>query len=318
MDKEIEEFVRHCERCQVNRQSDPKEPVHFWVKPDQPWSRLHIDFAGPVQGEVLLVVVGAFSNWAEVKIMPSMKTSAVISALRALFATHGVPDVIVSDNGTAFTSEEMQAFLKLNGIRSVFTAPYHPSSNGRAERMVREVKEALKKQSGNDTQCKISRFLYKQHTTPHSESGKSPVEMMMGRKLRSALDKLHLVRQHSTSDITVKGFGVGNSVYARCFAAGPRWKLAEVIKVKGPVSYLVRMANGDVHHRHRNQLRRAWPTEKPSESLPDYHFRLPPVQSPVDVEPSITSPSPLYTPEGPELRRSTRTRRPVVRFGSSV
>ncbi|XP_049267440.1 uncharacterized protein LOC125757449 [Rhipicephalus sanguineus] len=110
----------------------------------------------------------------------------------------------------------------------------------------------------------------------------------------------------------------GDSVYARCFAAGPRWKLAEVIKVKGPVSYLVRMANGDVHHRHRNQLRRAWPTEKPSEPLPDYHFRLPPVQSPVDVEPGITSPSPLYTPEGPELRRSTRTRRPVVRFGSSV
>ena len=242
-----------------------------------------------------------------------MKTSAVISALRALFSTHGVPDVIASDNRTAFTSEEMQAFLKLNGIRSVFTAPYHPSSNGRAERMVREVKEALKKQSGNDTQCKISRFLFKQHTTPHSETGKSPAEMMMGRKLRLALYKMHPLRQHSTLDTTAKGFRVGDSVYTRSFAAGPRWKLAEVIKVKGPVSYLVRMANGDVH-----QLRRAWPTEKPSEPPPDYHFRLPPVQTPVDMEPGITSPSHLYTPEGPELRRSARTRRPVVRFGSSV
>ncbi|KAL1439507.1 hypothetical protein MTO96_010147 [Rhipicephalus appendiculatus] len=97
----------------------------------------------------------------------------------------------------------------------------------------------------------------------------------------------------------------GESVYARSFAGGPRWKLAEVVKVKGPVSYLVRVANGEVHHRHRNQLRRAWPTEKPSEPLPDYYFRLPPVQAPVNVEPGVVSPSP--TPEGPELRRSTRT-----------
>ncbi|KAL1468685.1 hypothetical protein MTO96_025231 [Rhipicephalus appendiculatus] len=114
----------------------------------------------------------------------------------------------------------------------------------------------------------------------------------------------------------VKGFGIADSVYARSFAAGHRWKLAEVVKVKDPVSYLVRMANGEVHHRHRNQLRRAWPTEKPSEPLPDYHLWLPPVQAPVNVEPGVVSPS--STPEGPELRRSTRTRRPVVRFGSSV
>uniref|UniRef100_A0A131XQ90 RNA-directed DNA polymerase n=1 Tax=Ixodes ricinus TaxID=34613 RepID=A0A131XQ90_IXORI len=65
MDQEIEDFVRRCDRCQSNRQSDAKAPVHFWIKPDQPWSRLQIDFAGPVKGEVFLVVVDAYSNWAE-------------------------------------------------------------------------------------------------------------------------------------------------------------------------------------------------------------------------------------------------------------
>ncbi|KAL1475460.1 hypothetical protein MTO96_037282 [Rhipicephalus appendiculatus] len=103
--------------------------------------------------------------------------------------------------------------------------------------------------------------------------------------------------------MVVKVFDIRDSVYARSFAAGPRWKLAEVVKVKGLVSSLVRMANGDVHHRHHNQLRRARPTEKPSEPLPDYHFRLPPVQAPVNVKPGVVSPSP--TAEGPELRRST-------------
>ncbi|KAL1474080.1 hypothetical protein MTO96_021598 [Rhipicephalus appendiculatus] len=103
--------------------------------------------------------------------------------------------------------------------------------------------------------------------------------------------------------MVVKGFGIGDSVYARSFAARPRWKLAELVKVKGPDSYLVRMANSDVHHRHHSQLRRAWSMEKPSEPLPDYHLRLPPVQAPVNVEPSVVSPSP--TLEGPEMRRST-------------
>lgn len=67
--------------------------------------------------------------------MSSMKAAAVI-------ATHGFPDAIVFDNGTAFTSADLQTFLKLNGFRAVFAAPYHPASNGRAERVVGEAKEA--------------------------------------------------------------------------------------------------------------------------------------------------------------------------------
>ncbi|KAJ8348961.1 hypothetical protein SKAU_G00275500 [Synaphobranchus kaupii] len=79
-----------------------------------------------------------------------MSSSAVSSALRLLFATHGLPDVIVSDNGAAFTSAEFKEFAKRNGIRHVTTAPYHPSSNGQAERMVQTTKEALSKITGKD------------------------------------------------------------------------------------------------------------------------------------------------------------------------
>lgn len=99
MDSQIEEFVRYRQPCQCNRQSGPKAPVHFWVKPDPSWSRLHIDVAGPVKGEAFLIVVDAYSNWAELEITPSMKSLAVVTSLRKMFETHGVPDVIVSDNG---------------------------------------------------------------------------------------------------------------------------------------------------------------------------------------------------------------------------
>lgn len=66
--------------------------------------------------------------------MPSMSSGAVVNVLRLLFATHGIPDVLLSDSSTAFTSAEFKVFTQRNGIRYVTTAPYHPSSNGQAER----------------------------------------------------------------------------------------------------------------------------------------------------------------------------------------
>ncbi|XP_049522408.1 uncharacterized protein K02A2.6-like [Dermacentor silvarum] len=168
MDRRIEELVRCCRPCQVNRPSEPKTPTHFWTKPERPWSRIHVDFAGPIQGVHFLVAVDALSNWAEVEVMPSLHSVAVIEKFRKMFAAYGLPDLVVSDNGTAFASRETQDFLKRNGIRYMYTAPYHPSSNGRAERMVRELKCSLRKQRQGTVQCKVSRFLFKQHSTPHS------------------------------------------------------------------------------------------------------------------------------------------------------
>ena len=65
--------------------------------------------------------------------MFSTTTSKTIDALRTLFARYGLPDQVVSDNGTQFTSEEFSQFMKANRIKHIRTAPYHPSSNGQAE-----------------------------------------------------------------------------------------------------------------------------------------------------------------------------------------
>ena len=63
-------------------------------------------------------------------------SASIIEKLRKIFATHGVPKNIVSDNGSVFTSEEMK-----NNIRHIRTAPFHPSSNGMAERYVQTFKK---------------------------------------------------------------------------------------------------------------------------------------------------------------------------------
>lgn len=73
---------------------------------------------GPMYGACFLVLVDAFLNWAEVEIIPSLRSAAVIEKLRKMFASFGVPEMVLSDNGTAFVSAEMQRFLRGNGILS--------------------------------------------------------------------------------------------------------------------------------------------------------------------------------------------------------
>ena len=76
---------------------------------------------------------------------PSATSAAVIEELRVLFAQFGQPDTIVTDNGTCFVSAEFAAYLKKNGIKHITSAPYHPATNGMAERAVQIVKRGLKK-----------------------------------------------------------------------------------------------------------------------------------------------------------------------------
>ena len=145
-----------------------------WEWPSKPWTRLHIDHAGPFTGKMFLVIVDSHSKWLEVRIVQSVTSSSTIQELRSVFATHGLPEIIVSDNGTAFTSSEFQEFTSKNGIRHIKTAPYHPASNGLAERAVQTFKEGLKKLTEGSVETKLSRFLFQYRLTPHSITGKSP------------------------------------------------------------------------------------------------------------------------------------------------
>ena len=121
--------------------------------------------------------------------MTNATSSASIRYLRQLFAQFGVPESIVSDNGAQFIAAEFKKFCRMNGVmngvRHIQTAPYHPSSNGMAERAVQVVEEGIKKQSRGALNDKISRVLFRYHITPHSTTGSSPSELLISRRLHS-------------------------------------------------------------------------------------------------------------------------------------
>ena len=330
MDNDLEEKVKECFNCQSTRHRPPPAPLHPWEWPERPWSRLHADYAGPFLGKMFLIVVDAYSKWLEVIPVSSATSLSTIEQFRSLFSVHGLPEVLVTDNGTVFTSSEFEDFMKRNGIRHVKSAPYHPASNGQAERAVQTFKENMKKQSKDSLNTRIARFLFSYRITPHTTTGTSPAELLFGRLPRSHLDLLKPTlaervhkkqeRQKENHDIHSKErkFHIGDAVFICDFPDRKHWLSGKITSVQGPCSYLIELEDGRVVRRHVDHIRACTSTSSSppidtsivlndsDDDLADIAISTPPLHEdslPVSVE-----------APPPSLRRSKRISRPPDRY----
>ena len=259
IDQDIESKVNACLQCQENAKCPPAKPG-VWSWPTGPWKRIHIDFAGPFLGKMFLVVVDAYSKYLDVIPMAHATSATTISALRHLFSVFGLPEHLVTDNGSQFTSAEFQAFLDGNGILHTTTAPGHPATNGLAERYVGVFKQKMKEMSntGEPLNVRLDRFLLAHRTTP-TTSGKTPAELLMGRQPRIRLSALRQSESHRQvkvyqESLTTPKFNTGDAVFALNFGRGATWVPATVVHVHSPHSFGVQV-DDVVWKRHRDQLR---------------------------------------------------------------
>ncbi len=232
IDNDLEEKVKECQQCQLTRHSPPKAPLHPWNFPTSTWEHLHVDFAGPFCGHMFLVVVDAYSKWLEVVPLAAANSTNTIDCLRNIFATHGLPKMIVSDNGSQFTSSEFQAFMKTNAIKHVCSSPYHPSTNGLAERAVQSFKEHMKRLVGSVNQ-RLATFLFWYRLIPHTTTGVAPAELLLGRRPQSRLDFLKpsladnvhkkIDSQKRNHDITLNQRLATFNVYVKDFPNAKKW-----------------------------------------------------------------------------------------------
>ena len=92
----------------------PAAPLNPWSWPTHPWARLHLDFAGPFLGQMFLILIDAYSRWIEAYKTASAMSTVVMQELRTTFTRFGLPETIVTDNGTCFISSEFEEFLQKN------------------------------------------------------------------------------------------------------------------------------------------------------------------------------------------------------------
>ena len=134
--------VVSARKTRDNRHRAPLRPCLF---PQEPWSRVYLDYAEHVENRMILVAVDSYSKWISAMVVRSSTSNVTIERLRMLFAEHGLPETIVTDNVACFTSAEFRLFMSQNCIHHITSPASHPSSNGLAERAVQLVKRELPK-----------------------------------------------------------------------------------------------------------------------------------------------------------------------------
>ena len=174
--------------------------------------------------------------------------------------------MVVTDNGTCFVSAEFEQFLKGNGVKHTTSAPYHPASNGLAERAVRMVKRGLKKVKEGSMSSRLAKVLLTYRTTPQSTTGLTPAELLLGRRPRTRLDLLKpntaerverkLEKQKASHDSHGKPrtFRIGDSIFLNNFA-GSGWLPGKIAEKSGPVSFHVLLEDGRRKRCHQDQIR---------------------------------------------------------------
>ena len=208
-DKDIIDMINTCTGCTLAAKV-PATTFKPWPKMDQPWSRIHIDFAGPLEDHYYLIVVDSSSKWPEVLRCKRPTAAVTIGFQHELFARFGVSDCVVSDKGTQIISAEFKGFCNTFQVKHVTTSQCHPRSNGQAERFVYTLKRTLKKAQGIPTDRALQQFLqvYRITLNPNTPSAGSPAEIMFARKIRSAFDKLipKQSKTNTTEHLTRKQF----------------------------------------------------------------------------------------------------------------
>lgn len=192
LDSEIEQITKNCLTCLRNRKNPQKDDLKPWPVPPTAWYRIHADFAGPFYNKMFLIVVDSYSKWPEVFEMTSITSTKTIDIFKQLFARFGFPVQLVTDNAPTFTSEEFRIFCKLAHIKHTFSPPYHPATNGAAERFVETFKSHTMKikESGLTLSSALNLFLSDYRSTPQRTTGITPAKLMLGRELRNRFSLL--------------------------------------------------------------------------------------------------------------------------------
>ena len=268
---DIQETCKSCQFCEEYRPSKTHEPLMPTQLPEGPWQKLGADICEHKKQQYL-VVVDYYSRYIELIHLTDMTSRTLIFKFMSLFARHGIPYSLRTDNARSFKSEEFLRFTSENDIEHEFSSPHFSQSNGAAEAAVKIAKNCLKQDNPFTA-------LLMHRSTPHTATGVSPAELLFGRKIRSHVPVLssqlkpawpdpNLVREKDahykqmTAKYYNKRHGVRESESFEPDAAvrikidgEKRWKPATVTeKHEKPRSYLVATEEGKILRRNSKHI----------------------------------------------------------------
>ena len=142
--KDVVDLAKECDPCQRHQNKQQKQPILQPEPPNYPWQRLNSDLF-EFKGHQYLLVSDQYSKFPVIRKLSSTTSQAIITHLKSIFAEHGIPAQLVSDNGPQYSAKEFQDFTESCGIVHITSSPHYPQANGSSERMVQTVKNILTK-----------------------------------------------------------------------------------------------------------------------------------------------------------------------------
>ena len=184
MSADIRAYVESCDTCATYCAKQPEQPLQMHEVPERPWQKVGSDIFS-IKGRNYLVTVDYYSQFIELDYLPETNSATVITKLKHHFARHGIPDVVVSDNGPQYASSEFQCFARHWNFQHKRIAPGNSRANGQAESAVKIIKNLMIKsaKSGDDPYIALLNL----RNTPNEGMSSSPVQRLLRRRTQSVL-----------------------------------------------------------------------------------------------------------------------------------
>ena len=198
---EVRRFCRSCDICQRTVSKGKVGKVSLGEMPlvDTPFKRIAVDLVGPIHPMTdrgncyILVIVDYATRYPEAVALPRIETESLAEALLEVHSRLGIPEVVLTDMGTQFTSEVMREVGRLLTIKQLTTTPYHPICNGLVERFNATLKKMLRRMCAErpeDWDRFLPALLFPYREAPQESLGFTPFELMYARSVRGPLSIL--------------------------------------------------------------------------------------------------------------------------------
>ena len=338
MSAQIEDLVSNCPTCATHQRNNPKQPLLPHPVPSRPWERVGADLC-ELAGKHYLILVDYYSNFIEVDYLKETTTSRqVIEHCKSQFSSHGIPDILISDNGPQFSSDAFHEFSAEYQFQHHTSSPHYPRSNGKAEKAVQTIKNLLRK--AQDENCDFHLALLNFRNSPTNDNVGSPAQRLMGRRTKTLLPttkklllpktitptavtsdrRLQQERQKRSYDRSSKvltPLEAGDQVR---YKNGDVWKPAVVIGMANqPRSFIIQNVDGQKYRRNREHLRPDSSGNDTSDGDDDFDLHsedgeahsenTPAAAAPASTSATntVVAPGPASTTENTAPRRSKRT-----------
>ena len=205
IDALVENTIKSCISCQASTPQNHIEPYKMSELPKAPWTEVSVDFCGPFPTrEYLMVVVDEYTRYPIVEILKSVSHRCVIPWLDQSFSMFSIPEVVKTDNGPPFLSDQFRQFASYLGFHHRKITPHWPRANAEAERFMKTLSKIIRAAVTDNVNWRqnMHNFLRNYRTAPHCSTGAAPVELLFNRPFQTKLPQVP--QQRITKDAQIR------------------------------------------------------------------------------------------------------------------